>query len=190
MHLKKHIPHYQLHLNCESIIHLPNKALSLLPYRRHPVWYDGSVNAADRDLKHARFAAATGCLASVKPNENLNLGPGAMLLKTFHEGMYKRCGPISRSCYVANYRPVLLIVIHNSFIIHGLSHPDRCEQSLTPSVGGPSDMSTAARCLSYSPQIRIKLAESIKGTAAACSTSSSHPLQEATAWAVVVSDSL
>lgn len=65
---KKNILHYQLHLNRESITHLPNKALSPLSYRRHPVWYDGSVNAADRDLKHARFAAAAGCLPSVKPN--------------------------------------------------------------------------------------------------------------------------
>lgn len=34
---RKNIPRYQLHLNRESIIHLPNKALSPLSFRRHPV---------------------------------------------------------------------------------------------------------------------------------------------------------
>lgn len=34
---KKSIPHYQLHLSCESIVHLPNKALSPLSYHGHSV---------------------------------------------------------------------------------------------------------------------------------------------------------
>lgn len=129
---KKNIPHYHLHLNRESIIHLPNEALSLLSYRGHPVRYDRSVNAADRDLKHTRFTAVARLLAGREAGWKYTFQPGSDVTENHWWGAVERGSHVGRLCYAANYRPVLLMAIDNPFIIHGLSHPDRCEQTLTP----------------------------------------------------------
>lgn len=130
---RKNIPHYQLHLNRESIIHLPNKALSPLSYRRHPViwWFSKcSWQRFETCTLHCSRRLFAKCEAELKSKSQ----PRSNVTKNLSWGVVQEMRPHKQ---IVLYGELLRSSFncHPQFIIHGLSHPGRSEQILTHERG-------------------------------------------------------